>query len=249
MQYINFTDIKINTIESRQEDGGNGRLEGTAAPFERYATIGTGRNRKSEKIRRGAFKRRIAELNAPASETLLTVDARQPNDIKALVDHNPQQLLGRLSRQVKTLRLREADVGLLFQLDLPATTLGADIRALAVAGLLAGVSIGFLSSGSTSKIIENKPDFLLQDSIPVGGLAAAELEDSSVLMDGSDSVRGMSANNDGSRFEIFFGIDLREISILTGSNPAYPHTSVVARSDEQKKLKNWITINENPELI
>lgn len=62
-------------------------------------------------------------------------------DVACLADHDPSKLLGRTRSQ--TLRLAETPAGLGFEVDLPQTSLGADLLALAERGDLAGMSIGF----------------------------------------------------------------------------------------------------------
>lgn len=74
----------------------------------------------TETIARGAF------------DGLLT------GDVVALVNHDMGQLLGRTSSG--TLRLDSDDHGLSFELDLPDTQLGRDVRILVERGDLAGMS-------------------------------------------------------------------------------------------------------------
>ena len=97
------------------------RLVGLAAPFDREARIGAFR----ETIRPGAFAKTLAA----------------GGDILGLVDHDATRLLGRTASG--TLRLTETTRGLEFELDLPETSLGNDVLALAERGDLGGVSIGF----------------------------------------------------------------------------------------------------------
>lgn len=98
------------------------RLEGYAATFNTPANIG---GRFIETIRPGAF-----------SATL-----RQDHDILALVDHDPGRMLART--RSGTLRLCEDTRGLAFDLDLPETTDGQNMLALATRGDLGGMSFGF----------------------------------------------------------------------------------------------------------
>jgi HK97 family phage prohead protease len=98
------------------------RLVGHAAVFDATAEIGGFR----EVIRRGAFKRSLAAAG----------------DILALVDHDPANLLGRT--RAGTLRLSEDERGLAFEIDMPDTTLGRDVLALAERRDLGGASFGFL---------------------------------------------------------------------------------------------------------
>lgn len=101
--------------------GSGRRLEGYAATFGARATIGT----FSETIRAGAFRASLAS----------------GRDVLALVDHDPTALLARTSSG--TLRLREDARGLAFEIDLPETTLGRDILAMAERRDLGGMSFGF----------------------------------------------------------------------------------------------------------
>jgi uncharacterized protein len=97
------------------------QLEGYAALFGVRARIGS----FSEEIRAGAFG---ASLKA------------RP-DVLALIDHNPSQLLARTKSG--TLRLSEDSRGLAFSLDVPDTTDGRDLLALAERNDLGGMSFGF----------------------------------------------------------------------------------------------------------
>lgn len=95
------------------------RLEGYAALFGTEARIG----RFSETIRAGAFAGSLK------------------SDVVALVDHDATRVLARTKSG--TLRLSEDTRGLAFDLDVPDTTLGRDMLALAARGDLGGMSFGF----------------------------------------------------------------------------------------------------------
>ena len=97
------------------------KLIGYAATFGTAADIGG----FSETVRSGAF---AASLRAKP-------------DILALVDHDPSKLLART--RSGTLRLEEDRRGLQFELDVPGTTLGNDVLAMAERGDLGGMSFGF----------------------------------------------------------------------------------------------------------
>ena len=97
------------------------KLAGYAAVFGRPAQIGS----FTETVRPGAFRATLAA----------------GKDMLALLDHDPTRLLARTSNG--TLRLSEDARGLAFELDLPDTTLGKDVLAMAEARLLGGVSFGF----------------------------------------------------------------------------------------------------------
>lgn len=97
------------------------RLEGYAATFGAEARIGDFR----ETIRPGAFAASLAG----------------GRDVLALVDHDPGRVLART--RSGTLRLAEDAKGLAFALDVPDTSAGRDVLALAERGDLGGMSFGF----------------------------------------------------------------------------------------------------------
>lgn len=97
------------------------RLEGYAAVFGVPAQIGG----FQETILPGAFRATLASRG----------------DILALVDHDPGRLLARTGSG--TLRLAEDSRGLHFSLDVPDTTLGRDLLALAERRDLGGMSFTF----------------------------------------------------------------------------------------------------------
>lgn len=97
------------------------RLVGYAAVFDTPTTIANFR----ERVAPGAFAASLAA----------------GGDVLALVDHDTGRLLGRTRN--RTLRLAEDARGLAFELDLPETSLGADILALATRGDIGGMSFGF----------------------------------------------------------------------------------------------------------
>jgi hypothetical protein len=106
--------------EFRVSDDGK-MLSGYAATWDTWADIGGFR----ECVRKGAFK---DELAARA-------------DVRALFNHDPNQVLGRT--KAGTLRLEEDEKGLGFEVDLPDTQLGRDIRCLVARGDVSGCSFGF----------------------------------------------------------------------------------------------------------
>ena len=99
------------------------RLQGYAARFNSPALIG---GQFTETISPGAFRSTLA---------------RPDNDVLALVDHDMSRLLARTGSG--TLRLEEDARGLAFDLDLPETSLGRDVLALAERRDLGGMSFGF----------------------------------------------------------------------------------------------------------
>lgn len=97
------------------------RLEGYAATFGVRARVGG----VDEEIRSGAFTGSLAS----------------GRDVLALVDHDPARLLART--RSGSLRLSQDSTGLAFSLDVPDTTEGRDVLALAERSDLGGMSFGF----------------------------------------------------------------------------------------------------------
>jgi len=97
------------------------KLVGLAAPFNSPAQIGG----FTERLAPGAF---AASLASGA-------------DVRCLVDHDDDRLLGRT--RSGTLRLVETRAGLEFELDIPDTQLGRDTLVMAERGDLSGCSFGF----------------------------------------------------------------------------------------------------------
>ncbi len=145
---------------------GSGRLAGVAAVFNTATRIGD----FNETILPGAFRDSLAG----------------GADILLLVDHDQSKVLARTANG--SLSLRETAEGLTFEAQLPGTTLARDIRALAEAGTLGGMSFGF-------RVRKGGESWPSRDS--------RELR----------------------------SVDLLEISVVQAF-PAYPTTSVAARSRE-----------------
>jgi uncharacterized protein len=125
------------------------KLTGYAATFGTPAEIA---GQFTETIRAGAFASSL----------------RAKSDVLCLVDHDVGKLLGRTASG--TLRLNEDRTGLAFEIDVPSTSLGADVLALAERGDLGGMSFGF-------KIIdESWPDKRTRE------LRAVDLFDVSVVL-------------------------------------------------------------------
>ena len=78
-----------------------------------------------ERIIPGAFKRSLTK----------------PDNIRALLEHDPQRLLGRVGS--RTLSLQEDTKGLYFELSLPDTSYARDLGVLVERGNISGCSFGF----------------------------------------------------------------------------------------------------------
>lgn len=112
-------EIRAATLEIRAKGR---RLEGYAATFGSETRIG---GQFTEVIAPGAF----------------TAALGKGGDILALVDHDAGRVLART--RSGTLRLSEDSRGLAFSLDVPDTTAGRDVLALAERSDLGGMSFGF----------------------------------------------------------------------------------------------------------
>lgn len=99
-----------------------GKLAGYAAVF----------NSQSQDL--GGFVERILPSAFKRSLT-------KPDNIRALLEHDPQRLLGRVG--ARTLTLQEDKKGLYFELSLPDTSYARDLGALVERGDISGCSFGF----------------------------------------------------------------------------------------------------------
>lgn len=113
--------------EVRIATGGR-TLYGIACPFGQVASIRGAAGTFSEVVAPGAFAHCLAS----------------GADISANADHDGRMLLGRT--RTNSLKLTETPAGLAYVLDLPETSAGDDVCALAMRSELAGVSIGFTIS-------------------------------------------------------------------------------------------------------
>jgi hypothetical protein len=88
----------------------------------------------------GPFRERIAPM--AFARSLSGLGGEGAADVLALLDHNPEKVLGRT--KAGTLRLADSATALNFEVDAPDTTAGRDAMALAMRGDLGGASIGFI---------------------------------------------------------------------------------------------------------
>lgn len=100
------------------------KLGGYASVFDQTTDLGW---LGKERIARSAFDAVLADSNT---------------DVRALFNHEASMLLGRQAS--KTLRLSVDSHGLEFEIDLPDTSLGRDVRVLVERGDIDGASFGFV---------------------------------------------------------------------------------------------------------
>lgn len=84
---------------------------------------------------------RIADFSETIAPGAFAASLRGQPDILALVDHDAGKVLARTKSG--TLRLSEDSRGLVFSIDVPDTTLGRDLLAMAARSDLGGMSFGF----------------------------------------------------------------------------------------------------------
>ncbi|PEG33228.1 HK97 family phage prohead protease [Mycolicibacterium agri] len=111
------------SVELRSEISGN-TLSGYAAVFGAYADFGS-----------------YLETLAPTAFDAALADPA--NDVRAYYQHDSSMLLARQSSG--TLRLRTDSTGLHFDLHIPDTSYGHDLRELVRRGDLSGMSFGFIA--------------------------------------------------------------------------------------------------------
>ncbi len=129
-----MSDIQLRSIELRSEVTGN-TLTGYASVYGTYADLGS----FVETFAPGSFDKTLSD---PAT------------DVRSFWNHDSAMLLGRQS--AKTLRVWSDSTGLGFEVQLPPTSAGNDVRALAERGDIGGVSIGFRPDGETWGRIGNR---------------------------------------------------------------------------------------------
>jgi len=108
-------------ITKRAEAAASGSIDGYAAVFNSETDLGY----FHEKIAPGAFAKTIAD----------------GDDVRALFNHDPNMVLGRTKSG--TLRLKEDNTGLKFDVDLPDTQAARDLHTLVERGDVDQCSFGF----------------------------------------------------------------------------------------------------------
>lgn len=117
-----MTDIQLRSAELQSEIAGN-KLTGYATVFGQYASLRT-----------------TLEMIAPTAFDAVLADPA--TDVRSYYQHDSTRLLGRQGSG--TLRLGTDSAGLHFELDIPDTSDGRDLRELVSRGDLTGMSFGFI---------------------------------------------------------------------------------------------------------
>ncbi|SFG10496.1 HK97 family phage prohead protease [Sporolactobacillus nakayamae] len=117
--------ITTEKMEIREAENGVKQITGYAVKWSMKSERMGYWNRFREQFKKGAFASSLVE-----------------EDQRALWSHDTSKVLGRTKND--TLRLYEDDVGLRFELDLPATQLGSDAYETIKRGDVDGVSFGFM---------------------------------------------------------------------------------------------------------
>ncbi len=125
-----------------------------------------------ERIIPGAFKRSLTS----------------PDNIRALLEHDPQRLLGRVGS--RTLSLQEDGKGLHFELSLPDTSYARDLGVLVERGDISGCSFGFrVPEGGD--VWEMRSGQLMRDLVTVD-LQEITITSNPAYLDTSVAKRGMA---------------------------------------------------------
>jgi uncharacterized protein len=141
----------VTDFDIRSADGGGNTLVGHAAVFNTETTI-MGMFR--EQIAPRAFRKAIKE-----------------GDVRALFNHDPSVVLGR--NKSGTLRLKEDDVGLWYEVDLPDTQAARDLWTSIDRGDINQSSFAF----SVVKELRTEPDEDAGESLPLFTIKEARLYD------------------------------------------------------------------------
>ena len=110
-------------------------------------------------------------------------------DVRALIDHDSGRIIGRTT--AGTLRLREDDMGLAVEIDLPDTTDGRDLAVLIERGDVSGMSFGFVVTKQMWDETGDVPTRTIQavDLREVSVVAFPAYDDTSIALRSLDDAR------------------------------------------------------------
>jgi len=160
----------IRTPDVRATDNGR-TIGGYAAVFNSRANIG------------GYFE----EVIAPGA-----FDDALMQDVRALVDHDTGRVIGRT--KAGTLRMKQDDMGLAVEIDLPDTSDGRDLATLIERGDVSGMSFGFVVTKETWDETMEPPMRTIQalDLREVSVVAFPAYDDTSIAMRSLEKSREMT---------------------------------------------------------
>lgn len=218
-------------------DAPNGRvIRGTAIVFERWQRVAeadtrdySGSSGMREKVTSDAVE--LPDLSDIVNEAMDKALKEVANDVRALVNHDPERYLG--SMYNRSLKLNKTQDSLDFELNVPKTSAGNDLLAVMEnEGGNIPASVGFVSRGKNSNIKRiNFDDEALEEAITkpsdkravvenVSPLDSTEINTQTGKLAGSDYIEGIGVKS-GKKWKIFKRLDLREISLLIGHSPAW----------------------------
>lgn len=151
-------------IDIRVEGDQPAKISGYAAVFEQPTQIGGSRWGWKEVIKAGAFSRAL----------------RESQDVRALVGHDTNQIIGRVT--AGTLVLREDVKGLAYDVSVPDTQVGRDLIVSVTRGDITGSSFGFRTKTDNWRTIngEDVRELIDLDLIEVSPVAFPAYEGTSV---------------------------------------------------------------------
>jgi HK97 family phage prohead protease len=134
-------------LETRTVEAGELRMEyrGLKPLIRGYAVVF---NRLSETLGPFPFREQIAP-------EAITRTLTEGVDLRALIDHNPEKILGRLHSKDRSLRVEADAHGLLVEIDPPKTSYANDIMESISAGVVNGMSFAFRT---LAEVWEEKAD-------------------------------------------------------------------------------------------
>lgn len=148
MDKTEIRELTNNDIEIREDEDGKRTLTGYAVKWDKKSQVLGHFYKFREQIQKGAF-----------------AESLENDDQRFLWSHDSSKVLGRTKNG--TLRLKEDDVGLRVELDLPNTTLGNDTYESIKRGDVDGMSFGFMVESEEIK----EPD----DDLPLRIVTKARL--------------------------------------------------------------------------
>jgi HK97 family phage prohead protease len=158
----------LEPVEARADEGGQ-KIGGYGAVFNSETVIG---GEFREKIAPGAFAKAIS------------------GDVRSYFNHNSALILGRTKSG--TLRLQEDERGLHYEVDLPDTQAGRDLRVSMARGDVDGSSFAFRVKKDTWEMGEDMPLRTIQEIelFEVGPVTDPAYEDATAALRSLDDERG-----------------------------------------------------------